>query len=479
MDQAASSVKWSILYNVVPRFVTPFSTMILAALLTPADFGLVAIATFINALSKILVDMGLGKAVIHRQTQVEEAASVSLWLSILVSAVLYGLLWLAAPSIALAYHNEKVTAVIRVAALFLLLGGLATIPKALLRRNMEFQKLFWVNSSFLIIQAIASVILAFAGWGYWALIYGEMIGMAISTVMVWVAVEWRPRIILDYSVVRSMWSFSKWIMISAMQNWMFMYADNAIAGLFLGMRGLGTYALGFNIAIIVPGFMAASIGDVAYPTFCKLQDSPEEVGRSLLGLHRLLGAILFPFAFGLAILAPYAVKLLYGNRWENLGSVIGFLILMPGLGYIWSLNEHAYQAIGKPHVWIKVSTLALIALCPVLWFAAPYGLIVFTVARFCCGLLLPLGNMIFGGSTLGIDLRDQLKAVANPLIFSLVSALAAFFLAREWGPIEGLLGWLKLLSIAGFGGAIYLLLIWRLDRELWNKFFVSLRRMAA
>src|SRR5919198_4964224 len=193
VDQAASSVKWSILYNVIPRFVTPFSTMILAALLTPADFGLVAIATFINALSKILVDMGLGKAVIHRQTEVEEAASVSLWLSILLSFALYGLLWIAAPWIALAYHNDKVTNVVRVAAIFLPVGGLATIPKALLRRSMEFQKLFWVNSSFLILQAIASVILAFAGLGYWALIYGELTGLVISTAIVWMMARWRPR----------------------------------------------------------------------------------------------------------------------------------------------------------------------------------------------------------------------------------------------------------------------------------------------
>jgi PST family polysaccharide transporter len=344
---------------------------------------------------------------------------------------------------------------------------------------MEFQKLFWVNSSFLIIQAIASVILAFAGLRYWALIYGELTGLVISTAIVWMMARWRPRVILSYSVVRSMLSFSKWIMLSAIQNWMFLYADNAIAGLFLGVRGLGTYSLGFNIAILVPAFMAASIGDVAYPTFCRLQDSPEEVGRNLLSLHRLLGAILFPFGLGLAALAPYVIKLLYGDRWPGLGSVMGLLILMPGLGYIWSLNEHAYQAVGQPRVWIKVSTLALVTLCPVLWVAAPHGLIVFTIARFACVLLLPFGNIIFGGRTLGIHLWDQIKAVATPLLFSLVSFLVAFLLVRQWGPIEGLLGWLKLFSISGVGATIYIVLIWQLDRELWSTLFFSLRKMLA
>jgi PST family polysaccharide transporter len=479
VDQAASSVKWSILYNVVPRFVTPFSTMILAALLTPADFGLVAIATLINALSKILVDMGLGKAVIHQQTDVEDAASVSFWLNTLMSVVLYGLLWLTAPWISLAYHNDKVTSVIRVAAIFLLLGGLSTIPKALLRRNMEFQQLFWVNSSFLIVQAVASVILALCRLGYWAIIYGELIGMLTSTVIVWSTVHWRPKFVIRFSAMRSMLNFSKWIMIAGLQNWMFLYADNAIAGLFLGVQGLGTYSLGFNIAILVPAFAAASIGDVAYPTFCKLQESPDEIGRNLITLQKFLGALLFPLALGLAALAPSIIKLLYGNRWQDLGSVIGLLILMPGLGYIWSLNEHAYQAVGRPDIWIRISTLSLFALCPILWIAAPHGLLVFTLARFGCGLLLPLGNLVFGARILGVEMRDQIKAVSTPFLFSLIIFLVAFLLIRQWSPIDGVWGWFKLCSIAAIAGIVYFLLLWRMDRKLWDKLFWGLRRMLA
>ena len=96
VNLAAQSVKWSFLYNIVPRLVTPFSTMILAALLTPVDFGLVAIATFVIALARIVVDLGLGKTVIQRQTHVNEAASISLWVSLLVSAGLYLTLWISA-----------------------------------------------------------------------------------------------------------------------------------------------------------------------------------------------------------------------------------------------------------------------------------------------------------------------------------------------------------------------------------------------
>ena len=267
VDQAARSFKWSLLYNVVPRLVTPFSVMILAALLTPDDFGLVAIATFVIALARIVVDLGLGETVIQRQTHVKEAASIGLWSSMLIAAALYLALWIAAPWIAVAYDNAKVSGVIRVAALALPLMALATIPKALLRRNMQFRSLFWINSSFLIVQSLASLVLAIAGIGYWALIVGQLIGILVSVGLTWVMVHWRPVFVFRWPMLRSMLGFSVWIMISGFQNWLFLYADNVIAGLFLGIRGLGVYSLGFSIAILVPGLLQASLSDVAYPTF--------------------------------------------------------------------------------------------------------------------------------------------------------------------------------------------------------------------
>jgi len=475
--QAARSVKWAFLYNIVPRLVTPFSTMILAALLTPADFGLVAISTFVIALAQIVVDLGLGKAVIQRETYVNEAASISLWISLLVSAGIYLTLWIAAPWISAAYKNDRVIDVIRVAALALPLTALATIPKALLLRNMEFRSLFWVNSSFLILQAVASVVLAVAGTGYWALIWGPLVGMTISAGLAWGLAHWRPMIVINWPVLRSMLGFSIWVMVSGFQNWLFLYAGNVIAGLFLGVRGLGTYSLGFSIAILIPAFFVASLGDVAYPAFCKLQGCPLEIGHNLTRLQLMAGAILFPAALGLSAIAPSAVELLYGQKWQGLGTVIGFLVIMPGLSYIWLLNEHAYQAIGRPDIWTKLSGFSLLALVPLLWVAAPYGLLVFTLVRFGGAWFLPLGNIFFGARSLGIGAKEQFKAFASPLSLSVIMFALVYLLTKQLNPFEGVSGCIKLLSIVIVGAIVYLLLIWLVNRELCNRLFLSLRRM--
>ncbi len=451
--------------------------MILAALLSPADFGLVAISTFVIALSRILVDLGLSKAVIQRKSEVDEAASIGLWISLSASTGLYIILWIVAPTIAVAYHNDEVMNVIRVAALSLPLYASASIPKALLRRNMEFRNLFWVNSSFLIIQAVASVILAIAGTGYWAMILGQLIGLASSVGLVWGFVHWRPRPVVDWPMLRSMLGFSLWVMISSFQNWLFLYADNVIAGLFLGVEGLGVYCLGFNIAILIPGFLESSLSDVAYPTFCKLQENPRKVGENLVKLQALITTLLFPIAFGFSAIAPSAVDLLYGQKWNGLGTVMAILVIMPGLGCIWSLNENAYQAVGRPDLWTKLAGFSLLALLPMLWFAAPHGLLVFTLIRFLGGCILPLGNIIFGARRLGIGLMYQLKSYSSSYSFSIIMFIVIYLMTKMMSPFVGMIGWIKLLSVVSTGATVYLLLIWLVNRELWKQLFLNLRRV--
>jgi O-antigen/teichoic acid export membrane protein len=477
VDQAARSVKWSLLYNIVPRLVTPFSTMILAALLTPVDFGLVAIATFVTALALILVDLGLGKAVIQRQTTVHEAASTGLWASVAVSAVLYLALWVAAPWIGTAYDDARVVGVIRVAALALPLVASVSIPKAFLFRNMAFRSLFWVNASFLIVQAIASVLLAIAGIGYWALILGQLIGMLVSVGLAWGMVRWRPALGFRWLMLRSMLGFSIWVMVSGFQDWLFFYAPNAIAGLFLGVRGLGVYALGFSVAILVPGFLGAAVSDVAYPTFCKLQDTPREVGRNLVKLQALMAAVLFPVAWGISAVAPSAVELLYGQKWQGLGTVIAVLVIMPGLNVIWAVSENAYQAVGRPDIWPKLAGVSLLVLLPLLWIAAPYGLLIFTLARFAGAWIIPLGSMLFGARALDIGIGEQLKALVSPLFFSVMMYLAVSLSLRRLSPLAGINGWLELLSVIAVGALLYMLLVRQGNRELWNRLRLSVRQV--
>ena len=258
VDQAARSVKWSLLYNTVPRLVTPFCTMILAALLTPVDFGLVAIATFVTALALILVDLGLGKAVIQRQTSVHEAASTGLWVSVSVSVVLYLALWVIAPWIGAAYDDARVIGVIRVAALALPLMALASHPEGILVPQHGVSQP--ILGQFIVPDRPGHCICAVgdsgdrllgsdpgatdrdagqcgAGLGDGSLATGFPFPLAHAALHV---------------------GFQRLGHGFGLSGLVVFVCPNAIAGLFLGVRGLGVYSLGFSVAILVPGFLGAA-----------------------------------------------------------------------------------------------------------------------------------------------------------------------------------------------------------------------------
>jgi lipopolysaccharide exporter len=477
VNRAAKSFKWSMFYNIAPRLVTPFTTMILAALLTPADFGLVAISTLVIALANILVDLGFGKAVVQNKTNVDEYASISMWFSMVMSIGIYALIWALSPGIANLYHNQKVVDVVRVSALSLPLTALTVIPKALLRRNMQFNRLFWVNSSFLVIQAVASVILALVGLGAWSMIWGQLIGIVVSSVIVWATVKWHPKLVWNWSIAKIQLKFSLWIMVSSFQAWLFLYADNAIAGMFLGVSSMGVYTLGFNIAILVPAFIIAALNDGAYPAFCKLQGDVEAVGQSLVSLQRITGAILFPIALGISAVASPVVELLYKNKWQGLGTVLSILVIMPGLGYLWNLNESAYLSVGKPDIYTKISAVSIVLLLPLLWFTAPHGLVIFTIARFAGAMFLPIGNIFIGSRSLGLNFSKQMKSLAMPFLAALAMFILVLGESLLLRPFSGILGWLKLFLIVISGVIVYALTIWVVSRSLWDALLNGVKRV--
>ncbi|HSJ53357.1 MAG TPA: lipopolysaccharide biosynthesis protein [Anaerolineae bacterium] len=477
VHQAAGSVKWATLANLLPRFFTPVSSLVLAALLTPADFGIVAVSTLVVALARIVVGLGLGAAVVQRQESVARAASAAFWISFGLSVGLYGGLWLAAPSLARLYQIPLLASVIRVSALSLVLFALSTIPEALLQKSMQFRKLFWVSALAQITHAVSSLGLALLGLGVWALVLGPLCAAAVRVLLSWSAARWFPSWSIDRAVLRSLLGFSVWVTVAGFQSWLFLYADNALAGYYLGERGVGVYSLGFSLSQLLPGLIIPALAAVAYPTFSALQNDRRAVGEGLLRLQSVAAVVLFPACFGLSAVAQAGTSLLYGEKWAGLGLVMQFMAIMPGLAHLWSLNAEAYRALGRPDVWPKLAAASLLILLPLLVWAGPHGLVPFTVARFGGQLVYPILHVVVAARVLGLPVSRQLRAWTVPLACALpmyvVAALLAWFLA----PFEGLAGWLKLAGVVGSGVLLYAFLLWRIDAGLWTRSWLAGRQV--
>ena len=462
---------------VLPRLITPLTTVVLAALLTPSDFGVVAAALAVVSLGQIVVEMGMGAAVIQRRTQVDEAASMALWLSLLVGVALYGLLWALAPWIAAAYRLPPLSSALRVVGFSLVLSSLISIPNALLTRDLEFRRLFWVGAVPQVMTAVVSLVLAVRGLGYWSLILGYLAGRAANLVLVWWVCRWRPKLVFRRDLFRSLIGFSAWVFISSLESWLFLYADNLLVGYFYGAYNLGVYSLGFNLANLLPGMLIAPLAAVAYPAFSALQNEPRDVGQSLVKLQGQAAAILFPACFGLAAVAAPIVSLLYGHSWVGLGWTLSLLAIMPGISNLWSLNADAYRAVGRPDVWAKVAGAALLILFPLLFLGGRFDYRSFVVPRFIGGFSLPILNVWAAGHFLKIPLREQWHSWRVPALCAVVMFAAVVGLSFYLAPFVGVLGWVKLVSLVGLSAAIYIGGLRVIDREVLSQLLGSFKRL--
>lgn len=477
VDKAYKSVKWVILSSILPRLITPISTLVLAALLIPRDFGVVAAATVVIALAQILMNMGIGLAIIQRREEVSEAATLALGLNVFVALGLYAILWVISPEIARAYHTPELATVLRVVSLSLILSSLLATPMALLQKEMAFRRLFWIGATPLVVGACVSVGVAAFGGGYWALVAGNLAGLGINLGLAWKACRWRPRAPINLRLLPELFRFSLWITISSLLSWLFLYADNALAGYFFGASVLGAYALGFNLANLMPALILAPLSSVAYPAFCALQnEGPREIGLKLVKVFSEASAVVIPVCLGASALAVSAVRLLYGDRWPGLGMTIQWMAIMPGISNLWSLYADAFRSVGRPDVWAKLAFVSVAFLFALIFLAGRSNFPAFVVARSAGAWLYPVLSVLVARRILKITIREQLRALGASVFLSLLMYAVVLAFLRIYPVGMGLAGWGGLAAALVLGVFVYGIFMRVLKPGLYNQLSSSVRR---
>lgn len=206
------ALKWSFASELAAKAIQPVVFIVLARLLTPEDFGVMTAAMMVIAFSQIFWEAGMGKALIQRQTDIEEAANAAFFINIALGFGIAGVLYLFAEPIAQTFfQDDRVTAVLQVMTLQVLLGALSSIQTALLQKEMGFKKLFWVRFATVSLPGLASIPLAWNGMGYWALVAGNLIGQLVQAIMLWRISPWRPKLNTDTAVTKEISEFGAWV----------------------------------------------------------------------------------------------------------------------------------------------------------------------------------------------------------------------------------------------------------------------------
>jgi lipopolysaccharide exporter len=368
------SLKWVVVGKVIVQLIRWSVTFWVVRLLTPTDFGIVALSDFYLDFLWMFAITGAGSAVIQKRNISKNALREFFTVILALNFVLFIILLLSADTLASLYEEPRMAEAIRISAYCFLIIAFQMIPSALLTREMDFKRLTFFNIFSQTVSSLSTLIMACKGMGFLALVYGEVVRLSIQTllkywyspILVWPKISFRE--------VRSLISFGSSVSIHRVLWHIYAHLDIAIAGLILSTADVGSYQVAVFIAAIPISKVIPSLKQVALPAYSQIQESFDKVQQYFLKSHRLGMYIILPIFFGISSISDLFIPVVFGDKWLNSVIPLTFLSLAMPFRFSEELFSPVLEGINQTNILIKNTILIIITMSVAIYIGSHYGI---------------------------------------------------------------------------------------------------------
>ena len=425
-----ASVRWNVVGQMISRIIQLVVSVILARLLAPEDFGLMAMAMVLIGFMEIFYELGTSSAIIQR-TEINQTLLSSLFYINIVFGALLGLLFVSTGTlIAELYQDARVAPILQVLGFVFVLSSLGLVHHALLRRRMQFDRLNIIGLIVVIFDGGTAVILAYWGWSVWALVYSVLVNRLVFIFLLYLALPWRPQFVFSWTEVNSVMHFIANLTGSKTFNYFSRNSDKFIIGKFLGASSLGFYSQAFKLITYPIDFVNATLGSVLFPALSRLENN-QEFRVMYLRACGAIALITFPIFVGMGTLAEPFILVVYGAKWQP---SIPLLILLTPLGMIQAILGtvyYIYVAKGRTDrylYWTIISgvTVAVGFLC-----GLPWGLTGVTAAYVIAITILGIFGFWMPFRLIDLKTRDFIRTLLPYMLNATVMGISMMLL--RWG----------------------------------------------
>jgi len=472
-EKVLSALRWTVLARVTAQAVTWGITLVVIRLLAPADYGLMAMSEVFFGLLLMLSDAGLGQALVQAKTINERQTRQMFGVLVLMSAALFAALFLAAPAIGAYYGKSKVTDITRWLSLGFLLVPFITIPTALLERDIDFKRKSLVELAAAILSAVVILVLAYHGYGIWALVTGRLLNLLIQVVGLNIIRPYFKIPLFSFDAARGLIRFGGLYTGTSVLWFVYSQADIIIAGRVLSEEQMGYYAVAMYLAAIASVKVMPLLNQVALPAYSRLQDDPSAVGYYFLKVVRVVAMLTFPVFFGLAVVAPEFVRLVLGEKYEGAILPIVLLSLAMPMRMISNLFPAMVYGRGRPGVEMGNTLFGLLVMPVAILIGVQYGILGLCLA-WLIGFPLVFGFQLLRSAKIAaVPPMAVLRATVPALVASLLMSGAV--LAIKHLPLTVVGHALELALLVAAGGAAYVVVLRVSFRDRIREFFSVVR----
>ena len=427
------SIKWSGLAEIGNKLILPISTMILARILTPTDFGVVAICNMIILFADIISDAGFGKYIV--QTEFKDSndrincTNVAFWSHMALAVSIWIIVAIFRTPIAKMLGNAEYSDVIVIACLQIIAMSFSSVPLALLRREFQFQKTFYVRMSAAIVPLIITIPLALVLRSYWALIIGNIAGATVSAILLLILSKWHPKLYYSWDVFKRMFNFSFWSLCEGLAHWAIFWFDTFLVSYCFTSYYLGLYKNSSSMMISLFGVITATMSPVLLSILSRMKNDDRNSFELISNIEKITLYLVLPMGIIIYFYRHLAVLLMFGDKWAEAADIVGAWALMMVISILfYSFPAEAFKSRGIPKYLFFYQISYLILLVPLCYYATTISFWTFVYAR-TGGIVIQviLFLMIFY-KFIRWNRNEFLKSFIKPIIASTILAIICYCL---------------------------------------------------
>ncbi|MDX8411662.1 MAG: lipopolysaccharide biosynthesis protein [Mariprofundaceae bacterium] len=458
------SVGFSAAGSMGVKIVSLLGFIVLARLLSPHEFGLMAMIAIFTALATILIELGMDSALIHNQRATDRHYSTAFWVNLLMGAVFCLLMVAAAGQIASFFNADELANVAKVSAMVFILNSLAIVPFALIKKRRQFRLVARVEVVSTVCGLVVAMVMAFLGYGVWALVANLLVVALVQVVLCFMFAHWHPQWNWGRVELAELWSYSGYLIGTNIFNYAVRNIDNLLVGKMLGIQALGAYKYAFQIASMPTALVAGVFNRVFFSSYSEFRDDKPRIKSMHLKASRLIAFLLFPAMLGLGVIADYFVLAVLGEKWIQMGYILSFFAIIMLFNSVGVMNSVLYLSQGKTSFQFKVTVFLRINVILGIVIGIQYGLDGL-LWGYLIAYLINIGPAFyFSGKLVGISLVDVASNLGSVVTSSLLMA-AIIYAVREMASLEP--GSIVSLMVLILVGAVsYTLISFLLQRKL-------------
>lgn len=459
-DTTVSGVKWSVIGRIGQNIIVFVIGVVLARLLSPAEFGLLGMIGVIVGFAKIFTELGFGAALIQKKEISQEELSSVFWLNLAGGTLLTVLFIVLAPAIARFYQTPELRLITAFISFNFLISSVVIIQNTLLTKEINFKYISYIEILANLIAGSVAIYMAAVGYGVWSLVAQSLLISVTTAALMWFFSSWRPSFTFRIGAIKALLKFSLNHLGNRSMNYWARNLDNLLIGKFLGSGSLGVYSKSYAIMLLPLQNVSHVLSRVMFPALSKIQDDREKVRQVFLRITRVIALITFPMMTGLFVVVEPFVLVVFGEQWSGMIPILQVLCLVGMIQSIGTLNGNLYLSQGRADLQFRVGIVLKAVVFIGIVTGIKWGVLGVAIGYATASAINSYPSFKFAGRLVGLTYRDLLKNLKSTFFISVVMAVivwgVGYFIPVSW-PLWLLLVLQVLLGIILYSAFVYFL----------------------